>query len=162
MSTRDKLLKEDAQRVSNHNKACIRSCDQRCVRRDADACIQRQSDIDRDDAAPRVAPVMALQSSLREAIDWPDGRHTCGPVKKVDGGDVKIAERFTCTLPPLPPIAIALLFSDMQRMGSSKMAGDLMVLITFPVDMVHTRMVLSSDDVNMMWFWQLMAVMAPV
>lgn len=58
-------------------------------------------------------------------------------------------------------MAIALLCSDMQRIGSSKMAGDLMVLITDPVEMVQTRMVLSSDEVNMIWFWQLMAVIAP-
>ena len=56
----------------------------------------------------------------------------------------------TCTLPPLPPIAIALLCSDIQRMGSSNMAGDLIVLITDPVAIVHTRMLLSNDDVNMM------------
>ena len=47
-------------------------------------------------------------------------------------------------------MAIALLFNDMQRIGSSKMAGDLIVLMTVPVAMVHRRMVLSSDDVNMM------------
>jgi hypothetical protein len=110
-------------------------------------------------------PVIALQSSLRVAMDWPDGRQ----IYKMDqqSGRENIAahtetlSQLTCMLPPLPPIAIALLCSDMQRIGSSKMAGDLIVLMTDPVEMVHTRMVLSRDDVNMMWFWQLMAVMAP-
>ncbi len=53
-------------------------------------------------------------------------------------------------MPPLPPMAIALLCSDMQRMGSSKIAGDLIVLRTEPVEMVQRRMVLSRDEVNMM------------
>ena len=58
-------------------------------------------------------------------------------------------------------MAIALLCSDIHSIDSSKMAGDLMVLMTDPVRMVQTRMVLSREDVNMMWFWQQMAVMAP-
>ena len=56
----------------------------------------------------------------------------------------------TCNDPPLPPIEMALLCNDMQRMGSSNIAGNLIVLRTEPVEMVHKRMVLSRDDVNMM------------
>ncbi len=46
-------------------------------------------------------------------------------------------------------MAMALLCNDMQSMGSSNMAGDLIVLMIVPVVMVQTRIVLSRDDVNM-------------
>lgn len=93
-------------------------------------------------------PVIALQSNLRVAIDWPDGRQTCAFMRtKWRQKEIKIT---TCNDPPLPPIAIALLCNDMQRIGSSNIAGDLIVLRTEPVEMVHRRMVLSRDDVNMM------------